>query len=285
MTEQDRGAYAPQNDAPLAFDPRRVGQRRGPAPIALILSALVLLAIAGGVLLLYRHGARHPGQPPQVVGAPVGDTRTAPVSSEAASDASASLQVYKTEVPPPGEGQPAFAPGPEQPQARPVTQPPAPAPVVTAAPLRAAEPAPTVAQPPAKVAVPPKAAVPPKVAPQVAQITAPAPIAPAKAAPPPKVAKTVVAAVSSAPPAPAATTGGSMVQIGALPTQAGAEKAWTDVQHKLASAMAGKGRKIETTQKDGKTFYRAYVTGFASHAQAESFCASLKAAGGTCIVR
>src|SRR6185437_5860295 len=161
MTEQDRGAYAPQNDAPLAFDPRRVGERRGPAPIALILSALVLLLVAGGVFLLYRHGPRHPGQPPQVVGAPVGDTKTAPVSSEATVDSSASLQVYKTEVPPAGEQQ-AFAPGPEQPQPRPVTQAPPPPAPVAAVPLRAAEPAPTVGKaPPPKTAVAAASSAPP----------------------------------------------------------------------------------------------------------------------------
>ena len=49
--------------------------------------------------------------------------------------------------------------------------------------------------------------------------------------------------------------------------------------------MAGKTRKVEATTKDGKTLYRAYVAGFASHADALSFCASLKAAGKPCFVK
>ncbi len=49
--------------------------------------------------------------------------------------------------------------------------------------------------------------------------------------------------------------------------------------------MAGKTRRVEPTSKDGKTFYRAYLGGFADRAAAASFCASLKAKGGSCIVR
>ena len=107
MSEQDRGAYAPPNDAPLTFDPRHDGDRRGPAPLALIVSALILIALVAGLVVFYRHGVRKPGQPPQVVGAPIGDTKSPPLSSEAPSDATAGLQVYKTEQPPPGEMQPA----------------------------------------------------------------------------------------------------------------------------------------------------------------------------------
>src|SRR5580700_11362777 len=130
MTDQDRGAYAPQNDAPLAFDPRRAGARRGPPPVTLVVSIVVLCAIAIGGVMLYRHGAREAGQAPQVVGTPPGDS-------------SAGLQIYKTEVPPAGETPPApaFAPPPEQPRPRPVVR-PAPTQSVTAAALRPAEPAP-----------------------------------------------------------------------------------------------------------------------------------------------
>ena len=49
--------------------------------------------------------------------------------------------------------------------------------------------------------------------------------------------------------------------------------------------MAGKGEKVEVVTKDGKSLYRTYVTGFASHAQAEAFCGKLKAAGKSCLVK
>ena len=47
MTDYDRGAYTPQTDAPLAFDPRRPSERR-PMPMALIGSGVVLAVLRGG---------------------------------------------------------------------------------------------------------------------------------------------------------------------------------------------------------------------------------------------
>ncbi|HXQ09553.1 MAG TPA: SPOR domain-containing protein [Caulobacteraceae bacterium] len=281
MTDQDRGAYAPQNDAPLAFDPRRAGARRGPPPVTLVVSVVVLCAIVIGGVMLYRHGAREPGQAPQVVGTPVGDFKQAPPSSEAPADSSASLQIYKTEVPPAGETPPApaFAPPPEQPRPRPIAR-PAPTPPVTAASLRPAEPAPTIVaqntvrspvQATAKIAPPPPKAPP-------APKTVVAKLAPPKAPPAVKV--------PPAEPTTAPTTGGeALVQIGALSSPALADKAWGDVAKQMSGAMSGKTRKVETTSKDGKTFYRAYVGGFADHAAAVGFCSALKAKGTFCIVR
>jgi outer membrane biosynthesis protein TonB len=284
MSEQDRGAYAPPNDAPLTFDPRHDGDRRGPAPLALIVSALILIALVAGLVVFYRHGVRKPGQPPQVVGAPIGDTKSPPLSSEAPSDATAGLQVYKTEQPPPGEMQPApsLAPAPEQPQPRPIARPPAPAPV-SVTPLRAAEPAPSAPAPVREVAAKPlqvAAARPPVVAKPT-----PAPAAAvAKPAKPPKPTP-AVAAPAPAPTAVAASGGGVLVQIGAFSSSALAEKGWSDAAHAAPGQMAGKTRKVEAASKDGKTFYRAFVGGFANHADAVSFCSSLKAAGKPCFVK
>ncbi len=281
MSEQDRGAYAPPNDEPLAFDPRHDGDRRGPAPLALIVSALVLIALVAGLFVFYRHGARKPGQAPQVVGAPIGETKSLPLSSQAPSDATAGLQVYKTETPPPAEGGPAptFAPAPEQPQPRPIARPPAPPPV-TVTPLRAAEPAPAVvretpAKPAPAVAKAPVAAKPAPV--QAAPAVSPAP--------PPKSAPAVVAKAPAPAPAVAASGGGAMVQIGAFSSSALAQKGWSDTAHVLPGQMAGKSRKVEMGTRDGKTFYRAFVGGFASHADAVSFCSALKAAGKPCFVK
>jgi hypothetical protein len=288
MSEQDRGAYAPPNDAPLTFDPRHDGDRRGPAPLALIVSALILIALVAGLVVFYRHGVRKPGQPPQVVGAPIGDTKSPPLSSEAPSDATAGLQVYKTEQPPAGEVQPApsLAPAPEQPQPRPIARPPAPAPV-SVTPLRAAEPAPSAPAPVKEVvAKPPQVAAAPAAAkPPVAVKPTPAPAASAaKPAKPPKPTP-ALAAQAPAPAAAAARGGGVLVQIGAFSSSALAEKGWSDAAHAAPSQMAGKTRKVEAASKDGKTFYRAFVGGFASHADAVSFCSALKAAGKPCFVK
>ncbi len=285
MSEQDRGAYAPLNEAPLAFDPRHDGERRGPAPLTLIVSVLVLIGIVAGLVVFYRHGVRKPGQAPQVIGAPIGDTKSAPLSSEAPSDATAGLQVYKTEQPLPGEGQPtpSLAPAPEQPEPRPVARPPAPAPVAVA-PLRAAEPAPTAPPVVKQVAV----AKPAPVAPAPAAVINP-PAQAASAAKPvkaPRPAPVAVAQAAAPKPTPAAAPSGDiMAQIGAFSSSALAEKGWSDAVRAAPAEMAGKSRKIESTSRADKTFYRALAGGFASKADAETFCAALHAAHTVCIVK
>jgi len=306
MTDHDRGAYAPQHDAPLAFDPRRAGARHGPPPVTLVASIAVLAAFVIGGIVFYRHGSRPAAQTPQVVGTPIGDIKGAPVSSQAPSDSSAGLQIYKTEVPPASETvTPRFVPAPEQPQPRPIAQPPLPAPVA-AQPLRPAEPAREVI-PAAKVA-PASAASAPAPRAVVAEQTPPTPkVVVAKHTPPPapkvEVAKHTpphpaakVAVAKLTPPAPKtppaakvapepAASGASLVQIGALSSPALAERAWSDVAKHMGGAMRGKTRKVETTDRDGKTLYRAYVGGFADHDAAASFCAELKAKGTFCLVR
>ena len=135
MTDYDRGAYTPQTDAPLAFDPRRPSDRR-PMPMALIGSGVVLAVLLAGVAMVYRGGVRHAGESPRPVGEPVMAVKTAPPpSSQTAANASgstSSLDVYNA-----GEGSatgpaantvaatpaPTFAPPAEQPSARPAPSP------------------------------------------------------------------------------------------------------------------------------------------------------------------
>ncbi|HEY2660835.1 MAG TPA: SPOR domain-containing protein [Caulobacteraceae bacterium] len=287
MTDQDRGAYTPQTDAPLAFDARRSrGGGGGPAPMTLIVSAIVLLLLIIALLVFYRSGVRGAGQAPQVVGAPVGQTKSAPSSAVAAADSAApsagtGLQIYKSEAAPPGEAPaPTFAPPPEQPAPRMAAAPTAP---VSSAPLRPAQTETTTTPPPAPAKVvssaPTATASPPSGAlrslkPDAATTAKPKPVAVAKAA---KPEPTVHA---SAPVA-----GQPLVQIGAFSSAALAEKGWSDTAVALPGRMAGKTSKVEKADRDGKTFYRAFVGGFASHADAVSFCAALKAANKQCMVK
>ena len=65
MTEQDRGAYTPQTDAPLAFDARYSrGSGERPLPMTLIVSGVVLVALIAALAFFYRSGVRGAGQPP-----------------------------------------------------------------------------------------------------------------------------------------------------------------------------------------------------------------------------
>ncbi len=130
MSDYDRGAYTPQTDAPLAFDPRRPSERR-PMPMALIGSGVVLAVLLAGVAMVYRGGVRHAGESPRPVGEPVMAVKTAPPpSAQTAANApgSSSMGVYNVgEGPAPSPAAntvaaapaPTFAPTSEQPAARP----------------------------------------------------------------------------------------------------------------------------------------------------------------------
>ena len=175
----DRGAYTPPSDR-LAFD-RQPVRGGGPAPVTLIVSALALIGLVGGVFFLYRDGFRHRGEAPALVGAPVADVRTPAEPLPAANDAPAAppagLVVDKAAAPAPA---PAFAPPPQQPLPRVVASaaPPAP-PAAASAPPAASKPAPP---PPQVVMLAPEAAPKPTaslpkkvVAPPAAHLAAAAP--------------------------------------------------------------------------------------------------------------
>jgi hypothetical protein len=125
MSDYERGPYSPPNDR-LAFDPRQPVRGGGPAPVTLIVSALVLIAIVGGLFLIYRHGIRHKGEAPATVGAPVNDIKTAAPPPDAANAAPPGLVIDKTDSL--ANAAPAFAPPPEQPLPRPVALAPGPHP-------------------------------------------------------------------------------------------------------------------------------------------------------------
>jgi cytoskeletal protein RodZ len=264
MTDHDRGAYTPQTDAPLSFDARRAGGGGRPVPLTLLISGMVLVVLLIGVVYFYRSGVRQTNEPPQVVGAPVAATKTAAPSAEQPSDAAAGLQVYKSENAPLSQAQPVassapkFTPAPEQPAPRPAPR---------------ATPAPAAAQVAATPAPTPAA-------------HAPAPVVVAKAAAPkPKATPPAAAPTPTAAPAATASTGGAVAQIGAFSSAALADKGWSDTAHLMPGKMAGKTKTVQVVQRDGQTFYRTSVAGFASKADAAGFCAALKAAGKPCIVK
>lgn len=270
MSDSDRGAYAPPTDAPLSFDARQPVRGGGPAPLMLILSALVLIALVVAIVLFYRSGVREAGQPPRTVGVPIGEMKVAPPVEAQPTDPAAGLQIYQSKE----EGiptNPNFTAPPEEPQARaPVTvlAPPKPAPTTPVGPV--------VALP----AAPAPGALKPAVAPPPVGKTAPAAPVVAKAAPPlPKAAP-------AATPAPkAGATGAAAVQIGAFSSQALADKGWNDAARIAPGGAAGKGKRVEAIQKNGATLYRTTVTGFASRDAASTFCNQLKAAGKSCFVK
>ena len=319
MSNSDRGAYTPPTEPPLQFDTRQPVRGRGPAPMMLIVSALVLLVLLGAIFIFYRSGQQQTSGPPPMVGTPMGQIKSAAPAGQQPTDPAQGLQIYRQ-----AEGQetpkaPNFTPPPEQPQIRPGLQPmgsaseimaprapaaaaPTPGPVA-AMPLNSPPPAlkptvttaspaplPAVKLTPAPVIAPPKVIVAP-----VATKPAPLPIA----KPQPTPAKPMVVAtqaptvkpppakVVSPPPAAKAATvssspsGGASVQIGAFSSKALADSEWSAAV-KLAP---GKGKRVEAVPKGSATLYRTTVTGFGSRADATIFCDKLKAAGKSCFVK
>jgi len=252
MSDHDRGAYTPPTDAPLSFDARQPVRGSRPAPMMLVISAIVLVVLVVAIVLIYRSGAREAGDPPQTVGSPVGEMKMAPAPEDQPVDPATGLQIYRSEDGAPAPAQPNFVPPPEEPQARPEPQlrPTAP---VTSQPAPPAQPAPTPAP--------------------AAKAPAPAPVA---KAPEPKASTPTPAAVAS---------GGAMVQVGAFSSEALADAGWNDAMRALPDSAAGKGKRVEPVESNGKTLYRGYVTGFSSRAEASAYCDRLKAAGRSCFVR
>ena len=261
MTNPDRGAYTPPTDAPLSFDARQPVRGTRPAPMMLIVSALVLVGLVAAIVVFYRSGVRQSGAVPETVGVPVGDIKgPAPVEAQPV-DPAAGLQIYQS-----SEGQaapvaPNFTPPPEQ---------PAPREALTIA----------VAPPP----LPAKAVVTPA-APVAKPAVAKPPPGPVSALPITPESKPVTALKPSLPAPAAVASGGAAVQIGAFSSQAQADKGWNDAAKIAPGATAGKGKQVQVIQKEGATLYRTAVTGFADRAAATAFCDKLKAAGKSCFVR
>jgi len=251
MSDHDRGAYTPPTDAPLSFDARQPVRGSRPTPVILVVSAIVLVVLVAAIVLIYRSGAREAGEPPQTVGTPVGELKSAPSPDDQPIDPATGLQIYQSEDGAPAPAEPNFVPPPEQPQARP-----------TAPELRPSTTGERRQTPPAQ----------------------PAP-APAARAPEPKTEVAPANKVAT-PPAPvAAATGVAMVQVGAFSSEALADAGWSEAVRAVSDLAAGKGKRVEPVQSNGKTLYRGYVTGFGSRAEATAFCERLKATGRSCFVR
>ncbi len=310
MTEYDRGAYTPQADAPLAFDARGPRDRR-PMPMTLVASGVVLLVIVGALFLAYRGGVKGGAETPRPVGEPIGAIKTAAAPGAGsgavaqAQDPTAGIDLYAAQNVP--NAKPTFAPSPEEPAPRPVARlvtPPAPQlRVQTVSPpnvrIETADPVVATAPPvPAATAIHAGAAD--HVAPlasrpiQTAALTAPTPRptpvtpkAPAAAKLP--AAKTVEIAAGGASAkavdASPASAGGSMVQIGAFSSKALADKGYADVSGLMSGAMSGKRQHVEPVAHGDKTVFRTTIGGFADHAAAKAFCATLAAKGHTCFVK
>lgn len=310
MSDHERGAYTPQPDAPLSFDPRTSREGR-PLPLALIASCIVLATLVVALFMFYQSGVRRPSDAPPPVGTPVDQFRAPPPANGQAPEGLtvvAAAPPSEAPPPPPGVTEKPVERGPNAPvsgqpvsaqpvAAQPVAAPPAaaqPAPTATpaAAPPPAAKPVATAkAETPARPAAAKPA--PAHAAPGATQKSQTDPVGAlletSKAAKPVKVAaaKPAKAAAEAAPAAaaPAVAKGAAVVQIGAYLSEAQATDAWRRVSGLMGGESTGRGRHVEPVDANGATRYRSQFTGFASRVDAVKFCTTLKSKGQDCIVK
>lgn len=112
--------------------------------------------------------------------------------------------------------------------------------------------------------------------PAAAQAPAPAPAAPqAQPATPP----------AAAAPAPVRSTGGVVVQLGALDSESGARSEWDRLARRAPEALQGRTPQVLRFERDGyPTMWRLRTGGFDSRDSASSFCDTIKSRGGACAV-
>jgi len=320
MTDQDRGAYTPPTDEALAFDARRQSERR-PAPMTLVGSVVVVVVMIVGVAVVYRGGVRNADQAPRPVGQPVVSVKTPPPAPVVAANSvsAAGADDSKSVAPPPiaaappttpamttptapanlkptvriatKTDAPTFAPAPEQPAPRP--QP--------AAKTLALLDQPSQPVGPSRVKVTPPPGHPIRSAggldasevaaagmtgsTQTGSRSAPASIPYKVAAATPKPAAPPAPSIDSILARSSAPASGPVVQIGAFSSAALSEQGYADVSKIMAGQMAGKARHVMTVDHAGATLFRTWVSGFATRAQANAFCAALKARNKPCFVK
>jgi hypothetical protein len=125
----------------------------------------------------------------------------------------------------------------------------------------------------------PRAAAPSVVA-SAPPATAPAPVA---LAPAPQT-KAAAPRPDAARATPVPAGHGAQVQLAAMASEQLAREEWQRLEHKMPSLFGGRKPEVTRIEHDGKTFWRLRTGGFASAADATSFCDKLKAKGAGCAV-
>jgi cell division protein FtsN len=296
----ERGVYEPSDEVKVFDGSEEEEDVEGSRLPLLIVLALLVLAMFGGVVwLAYTQGvARGRGETP-VLTAAGGPERVAPQDPGGGNVPYQGFKIYHQPAPPDDSAEPA-------PPAHPAPAPQASAPKVAES--KAAEPK---AAEPKAVATPPKAAPaaeaktppPAKTVAALIQQANSEPAKPVPAAKPP-AAKPAAGPSAAAPAtgpatgaprqlsastsAPAATkpaaAGGFVLQIGAYKSQADAATAWKTYQAKHAALVGGYSNNVQQVDLGEKgTWYRLRIGGFADREVATALCDRLKADGGACI--
>ena len=123
---------------------------------------------------------------------------------------------------------------------------------------------------------------------RVVATASPAPsVSPLPDTPPPAPPRIAAPAATAATPAPAArpaATGGAVVQLAAVQSEAVAQAEWQRLSKRLPVLLEDRRLILQRAENKGREFWRIRTGGFADAAEAASFCAKIKAKGGNCAV-
>jgi cell division protein FtsN len=288
----ERGVYEPSDEVKVYDGSEEEEDVEGSRLPLLIVLALLVLAMFGGVVwLAYTQGVARGRSETPVLAAAGGPERVAPQDPGGGNVPYQGFKIYEQPAPPDdsAEATPPAAPAPQA-SAPKAAEPKAAEPKAVAAPPRPAAAPAAVAKAPAKTVAaliqqansePAK----PAAKPPAAKPTAAPPAASATGAPRPLGTAVPAAVPAAAKPAAPATAGGYVLQIGAFKSQADAATAWKAYQAKHAALLAGYSDNVQQVDLGEKgTWYRLRVGGFADREVASALCDRLKADGGACIL-
>jgi outer membrane biosynthesis protein TonB len=287
MVNYDRGVYEPGDDVRVFDGAEEEEDVEGSRLPLLIVLALLVLAMFGGVVYLaYTQGvARGRGETP-VLTAAAGPERVAPQSPGGARVPYQGFKIYEQPAP---QDDPADATPQTTPQTTPVTQAAAPPKVTQQATPQVTQSVPA----PSPVAKPAPAKMEKPVAPAPAPVVKTPAAKPAAAPPsiatgaPRQLGAAIPAPTQVAPPlAPAVIPAGAYVlQIGAYKSQAEADNAWKNYKARHAALLSGFSENVQQADLGEKgTWFRLRVAGFSDKDVASATCERLKADGGACFL-
>ena len=95
MSDPDYRFERQQGEAPLTMDAHRQRRSQGPAPVTLIVSLLLLIAVGGGVLYMYRSGVRSADSASRPLGTPLGNVRAPAPAGAQDQDGSSGLSISR----------------------------------------------------------------------------------------------------------------------------------------------------------------------------------------------
>jgi hypothetical protein len=135
----------------------------------------------------------------------------------------------------------------------------------------------------------PAAVVPPPAPVTKPATTAVAPLKPVTTSAAPKAAQAKPQAIEAKPQTveaghSAAAGHSPMIQLAALPTEEAARAEWAQLAKKMPELLNGRQPNFSRIERDGRSYWRVRIAGFADVAQARGFCDRVHAKGGGCSV-